>query len=63
MAGVGRETTEIIITKWKEGNMKRIAKCRACGEPLHNMRTFQGHLVGARQCLNRDCKKYGKRVN
>jgi len=40
---------------------ERVAKCRACGEPLHDMVTFLGGKAGARQCLNRNCRKYGKR--
>jgi len=42
--------------------MKQIAKCRICKEPLHAMITFHGLKIGRRQCLNRNCRNYGKAV-
>lgn len=42
---------------------KRKAKCRSCGEELHDM-VYLGDPTptGMRQCLNHKCKKYGKAV-
>ncbi len=39
--------------------VKRIAKCRSCGQPLGRL-THLGTETGSKQCINRECKKYGR---
>lgn len=40
---------------------KKIAKCRTCGQPLDKLVHAQtGTYTGSRQCINHECKQYGK---
>lgn len=41
--------------------MEKIAHCKSCGEPLHKMiEAGTKAWVGSSQCLNHNCKNYGK---
>ena len=35
-------------------------KCRVCGEKLHYLEYLHGGRSWTMQCLNHECKKYGK---
>ncbi len=37
-------------------------KCCKCGELLHDLEFYTGGKAGGKQCLNRACPRYGKRV-
>lgn len=39
---------------------RRISHCRACKEPLYQMINIGGSEYPASQCLNKDCRNYGK---
>lgn len=41
--------------------MKSKRKCRVCGELLHYLEAINGK-TGANQCLNHNCKNYGKAI-
>lgn len=38
----------------------KISHCKTCKQPLHQMKLFHGETYPASQCLNRECKQYGK---
>lgn len=41
---------------------KRIAKCRKCKEPLYELITAWGVLLGIRECINWHCSNYGRTI-
>jgi len=43
--------------------MKRVARCRSCKEELHHLVYLEGGESHMKQCLNRQCKQYGKAVS
>ncbi len=51
------------MTPNEQQQKRRQAKCRKCGEALHELIDIQtSSKIGARQCINHNCKRYGIRT-